>query len=228
MLRIAAIIALCFLAIPAQAATDGNTSQPLVYMLTRLIIDRKPAPATTPDAATPAPTEPMTQPQLLLDIEVRDAINFYRQDGWINLTSRPEGSGVLLAFQQLSQDPIVPAQNYAPLDILMIDAQGIITEIAPSLVLANLEYDIYPGKPVKAFLLLAGGSCAKFSIKPGDEVQYSLFKKPPPVITEGAPAPAPPPAEAETKLAPAPAPATGNALGNRRAPNAQPTPRPKN
>jgi uncharacterized membrane protein (UPF0127 family) len=195
------IASLLSLTIPAHATTDGSVAQPLVYSVSKIIIDRKVhlERADVKEATTTAIPQ-----QLMLDAEVKDALNFYRQDGWINLRAMREDHAVLLVFEQLSQDPILPASNYAPIDILMVDEQGKITEIAPSLILASLEQEIYPQKPVKAFILLAGGSTGRLAIKPGDEVIYSIFKKPPPIVSESSPdatAPTPEiPAKAITKI----------------------------
>lgn len=173
----------------AYATPDGSFTQPLVYSVGKLIIEKSSYPIKEEIAQTQDAGAQLRVPmQLMLDAEVKDALNFYRQDGWINLSAMREGHAVLLAFEQLSQDPILPASNYAPMDILMVDEQGKITEIAPSLILASLEKEIYPQKPVKAFVLMASGSTEKMGIKPGDEVVYSIFKKPPPVISESSPA----------------------------------------
>ncbi|MFO0389012.1 MAG: DUF192 domain-containing protein [Alphaproteobacteria bacterium] len=178
----------------AYATPDGGLTQPLVYSVSKLIIDKKSSSIKKEiDQTQDAGTQLHVPMQLILDVEVKDALNFYRQDGWINLSAMREGHAVLLAFEQLSQDPILPASNYAPMDILMVDEQGKITEIAPSLTLASLEQEIYPQKPVKAFVLMASGSTEKMGIKPGDEVVYSIFKKPPPVISESTPATVPTP-----------------------------------
>ncbi len=230
------IIGIC----PAHAELNLSSPQPVVYSFSKLFITRKTPPAApatdNPTAAQPVPA--MAQPPLIVEIQVRDAIHFYRQDGWFNMSQLPDGQGILLVFSDLVQDPIVTTSNYAPLDILMINTEGTITEIVPSLILANLQEDIYPQKPVLAFLLLAGGSCEKMGIRPGDEVKYSLFRKPPPVITETTPQAPPEPQEikpfpesaathigekppAESNNAPA-----ANTLKMRRAPTGQPAAKP--
>ncbi len=184
MLRQVLAILLCITSVEPALAEDSHSSeQPVVYAFTRLEVFRKTPVAAAASKADEKPQAALPTDPLYIEIQVRDAINFYRQDGWINLSRMPENRGTLLVFHDLVQDPIVRATNYAPMDVLMIDAEGTITEIAPSLVLADLEDDIYPQKPIRAFLLLAGGSCKTLGISPGDEIKYSLFKKPPPVLS---------------------------------------------
>lgn len=126
---------------------------------------------------------PWREEILTFDAEIRNATAFYNQQGWINLSPPPEQSGVLLLFAAPTVAPITPSQNYAPLDILLINKEGRILQIFPKMVLASLEESIYPADPLNAFLLLNGGSCEKFSIQPGDWVEYKAFKKPPPTLT---------------------------------------------
>ena len=96
-----------------------------------------------------------------------------------------------MAFGKPVIKPIVRSNQYAPVDILFIDKQGKITQIAPNILLSELEDDIYPSSPILAFLFLKGGACADLQINAGDQVQYSLFKKPPVILN----APGQPPAE---------------------------------
>lgn len=119
---------------------------------------------------------------LVFDTEIREAAGFYQQNGWFNLSAPAERQGVLLIFPAPSQTPIDRSANYAPLDILFIDAQGRILQIAPNIKLSELRETITPAAPVLAFLLLKGGSSQSYGIQPGDEVDYELFRKPPDVI----------------------------------------------
>lgn len=125
--------------------------------------------------------------QLLLNIEVRDGESLYKQNGWFNLSSYVDKAGVLMAFSTPDKHPITSLAQYAPVDILFIDKQGKILQIAPSISLSELDQEIYPESPILAFLFLKGGSCSELSINVGDEIQYSLFKKPPLILN------APPP-----------------------------------
>lgn len=120
---------------------------------------------------------------IAINVEIRNAKTLYGQSGWFNLNSLSAGNGVLLTFNTPTLAPLVRSAHYAPLDVLFIDARGKIIQIAPDIVLNQLETDIYPNEPVMAFLLLGGGSSKSLSILPGDEVEYKIFKKPPAVLT---------------------------------------------
>lgn len=121
--------------------------------------------------------------RIVFNIEVRDGRSLYNQKGWFNLSSYEERSGVLLAFTSPTLSPIVGSAQYAPVDILFIDRQGVVTEILPSIMLSELEQEIMPQSPVQAFLFLKSGTCEQLVIAPGDEVEFSLFKKPPTVLS---------------------------------------------
>lgn len=91
----------------------------------------------------------------------------------------------MMVFGEPTIQPIIPSAQYAPTDILFIDKQGKITQIVPNILLSELDQEIYPEKEILAFLFLKGGTCADLSINVGDDIQYSLFKKPPLIL--GAP-----------------------------------------
>jgi|GEM_PF-1989914 len=138
------------------------------------------------DTPTPAPTPPSIAPELPLafDTEIRDGMSLYQQNGWFNLSGYSEKTGVMMAFREPDIKPIVKSAQYAQVDILFIDKQGKITQIAPSIMLADLEQDITPSSPILAYLFLKGGTCAALSINVGDEVEYpALFKKPPVILS---------------------------------------------
>lgn len=179
----------------------ADESMPLLYSRAGIAIKREhPPQVELLPWQKPEDVPPATD--IILNVEVRDAANFYNQKGWFSLSAPADQSGVMLAFTEPTLAPITPSTQYAPLDILMIDRHGKIVQIAPNLVLSELSEDIYPKDPVQAFLLMAGGACAKYSINPGDTVEYKLFKKPPPMLivpdAAATPVPAEPPAPAAT------------------------------
>ena len=123
--------------------------------------------------------------KLVFEIEVRDGRSLYGQEGWFNLSSYDDNKGVLLAFGAPVLTPIIRSAQYAPVDILFIDREGVITQIVPKVQLAELEQQIMPQSPILAFLFLKSGMCEKLVINPGDVVDYEIFR-PSPVIL-GAP-----------------------------------------
>ncbi len=158
----------------------------------------------------PAPALPWQDvvkenPEVTLDVEVRDATTLTKQKGWFNLSSLSDKKGVMAVFATESLSPIGASSQYAKLDILLADREGKITQIIPNISLAELEQDIYPASPVLAYLFLKGGTCERLSIAPGDFLEHTLFKKPPTVLS--APAlpqmPAPMPKETKEPVKPA-------------------------
>jgi uncharacterized membrane protein (UPF0127 family) len=173
----------------------GENNSPIDYTRTNILIIRKslpktPKPISLPDkdniqpikAPEPEPV-PVPDPGIILDVEVRDAMSLYNQNGWFNLSSYSDKSGIMMAFGKPDIKPIIRSNQYAPVDILFIDKQGKIIQIVPNILLSELEEEIYPNSPILAFLFLKGGACADLLINAGDEVQYSLFKKPPVILS---------------------------------------------
>lgn len=178
---------------PANAQSNSQID----YVRTNIILRRKSMPGPKPAPAseqpmpwqhdesiirpTPEETE-QENPDIVLDVEIRDGMSLYNQSGWFNLTSYSEKQGVMMAFSKPDLKPIVRSTQYAPVDILFIDKQGTVTQIVPNILLSDLEDDIYPSAPILAFLFLKGGTCAYMNVNVGDEIQYSLFKKPPLIL----------------------------------------------
>ena len=174
----------------------GEQNKPILYTRANITLIRKtlPPPAPLPEPlpwqekiVRPEPEIPEKQPippypPLVLDVEIRDGMALYNQNGWFNLSSYSEKSGVMMAFSEPGVHPIIRSAQYARTDILFIDKQGKITQIAPSILLSELDQDIYPSAPVLAFLFMKGGTCEELAINVGDEIRYSLFKKPPVIL----------------------------------------------
>lgn len=176
------LIALCACWATASLADTAA----LLYTRTAIIIHRKQLPPPMPWLGADAPKE---NPGILFETEVRDAMTLYNQNGWYNLSSPQDRSGLMMMFAKPSIAPITHSAQYAPLDILLIDQEGKIIQIIPNINLSELDQDIMPEKPVLAFLFIRGGSCQRMSIHPGDIVEYKLFKRPPVVLSAPAATP---------------------------------------
>ncbi len=190
-----------------RTAAPSDPATAIDYVRTNIILLRKsmpkPKPMPSPEQPMPwlqdesiirpTPEEPVLEdPALVLDVEIRDGMSLYNLSGWFNLSSYSEKSGVMMVFARPDTKPIVPSTQYAPVDILFIDKQGTITQIAPSINLSEIDDNIYPTTPILAYLFLKGGTCASLHINVGDEIQYSLFKKSPLILNS--PPPKEPPA----------------------------------
>lgn len=168
---------------------------PLMYSRANIIVSRHNVPA-PPPPDLPWQTLPAPDPNIIFDVEIRDAAVLYNQQGWFELSSLSEKSGIMMVFSAPGIAPISRNSNYASLDILFVDAEGNIAQIIPSITLARLNQDIMPAVPVRAFLFLKGGTCAATGIAPGDVVQHSIFVPPPTILgTAGIRAPSPAPAQ---------------------------------
>jgi uncharacterized membrane protein (UPF0127 family) len=167
--------------IPCRNAHAEGT---FTYTRTNMVIMRE---SMQSDALPPLPWQEETaspdSPGVIFDIEIRDGQSLYSQKGWYNLSGPSEKSGVMLMFDHPGIVPIINSAQYAPLDILMVDSQGIIAQIVPNLMMAALEQEILPSSPIKAFLFLKGGACELMNIQPGDRVLYKGFKQPPTVLS---------------------------------------------
>jgi hypothetical protein len=81
---------------------------------------------------------------------------------------------MLLVYEPPVVASVWMKNTHLSLDILFIDAQGIITAIVPQTVPESLT-PISSQKPVRAVLEIKGGSAARNGIQPGDRVIHPLF-----------------------------------------------------
>lgn len=182
MIRHTIILCLLLVALPMPAWAEGVGG--VMYSRANLTITRK----NIPVPAEPLPWEEEQEklpenPILTFDIEVRDALAFYRQQGLFSMNDVQENKGVFMIFPGPTPAPIRHQPQYAPIDIVLINQEGVIVQIIPNIVLAELDQDINPPTPILALLLLRGGTCADRFINPGDMVDYPIFKRPPTVRT---------------------------------------------
>lgn len=85
----------------------------------------------------------------------------------------------LLATRRATQHRIEPANVYAPVDMIAIDAQGVILRIWPNIILANLSGPILLPNESFAVLYLAGNRSGQLGITPHDRIENELFIAPP-------------------------------------------------
>lgn len=162
------------LAFPVHA-NDAATATPVLYSRGEIKI----LPASKNTGLMPwQPAQGVT-----IRVDIRNASLAAIDDGWFNFITLGDGQGLLVTYDS----PVVPevayANQYQPFDILLLNTQGIITQIFPSLVLAELEDTIVADEPAIAILYLKGGACETLGIVPGDRVQHAMFKLPPKVLT---------------------------------------------
>jgi uncharacterized membrane protein (UPF0127 family) len=83
-------------------------------------------------------------------------------------------SGMLFDFKTPSMASMWMKNTLIPLDMLFIDAQGRIVNIAERTVPGSLD-PVGAAAPVRAVLELSGGTAARLGIRPGDRVLFPIF-----------------------------------------------------
>lgn len=85
--------------------------------------------------------------------------------------------GMLFDWGGMSTAAMWMKNTLIPLDMLFIDADGTILDIAENTTPGSLDV-ITAGVPVRAVLELAGGTTGRLGIKVGDRVRHPLFTAP--------------------------------------------------
>ena len=88
-------------------------------------------------------------------------------------TLAPE-AGMLFDFQHPSPVSMWMKNTFIPLDMLFIDAQGRIINIAERTVPGSLD-PVGAAAPARAVLELNGGTASRLDIRPGDRVLFPIF-----------------------------------------------------
>ena len=82
--------------------------------------------------------------------------------------------GMLFDFGSTRRISMWMKETYIPLDMLFIDAAGVVTFIAERTTPLSLDYITAP-QPVRAVLELNGGTASRYGIAVGDRVIHRLF-----------------------------------------------------
>jgi len=98
-----------------------------------------------------------------------------KKKGLMNRRHLKESNGMLFVWREPQVMHMWMKDTRIPLDMLFIDAQGIIVHIAPNRRPQSTESTTYE-KPVLAVLELPGGTTKKLMIKLGDLVMHPIFE----------------------------------------------------
>jgi uncharacterized membrane protein (UPF0127 family) len=128
------------------------------------------------------PANPKDLP-LRFDTEIRSSESAANSPGWYNYATMGDRKAAMVVYPEPATLTIDHGNDFAPSDILFIDAYGVIEQILPSIVTADLQEPVVSTAPMKAILYLQAGNCAKLGIAPGDQISYSAFIKRPVIIT---------------------------------------------
>jgi uncharacterized protein len=83
-------------------------------------------------------------------------------------------AGMLFDFKQATMATMWMHNTLIPLDMLFVDQQGRIVNIAQRAV-PESDQTIAAVAPVRAVIELNGGTAERLGIKPGDRVRYAIF-----------------------------------------------------
>ncbi len=149
---------------------------PVVFQRDSIVIHPKLAPIEVVEEGAEPTMEAILPPRgpLELNVEIRpqDALRLE----WIHtLNTLSDTNGVLIVLEEAIQVPLQSLQVFTPLDVIVIDANGIVSQLIPNVVLAQLNQEIVAQRPTKAFLYLKAGSIALQSLEPGDRVEHPYF-----------------------------------------------------
>jgi uncharacterized protein len=112
------------------------------------------------------------------EFQVEMAVNpEQRGQGLMFREDLAEDRGMLFDFGKIQQASMWMRNTYVPLDMLFIDADGRITQIAVD-VQPLSDAVIASRKPVRAVLELRAGVTAKLGIEPGDRLVHPMFGQP--------------------------------------------------
>lgn len=100
-----------------------------------------------------------------------------RRQGLMFREDLAEDRGMLFDFGSMERASMWMRNTYVPLDMLFIDADGRITQIATDTQPLS-DAMIASREPVRAVLELRAGVTAKLGIEPGDRVLHPLFARP--------------------------------------------------
>lgn len=117
---------------------------------------------------------PPTREAFDIKVEIRpqDALRLE----WIHtLNKLGEDEGVMIVLNEAMQLPLMPLQVFTPVDVVVADARGLVSQLIPNVVLATLNEDIVANRPTRAFIYLRAGSIDAYGILPNDRIDHPYF-----------------------------------------------------
>ncbi len=159
---------------------DAVNSQ-IVFSRTTLTIRAAPTPGTANKQNAQHDTT-NNHAKITMTVEMRP-ISFFADPGLYLAKPLSPSDAYLIPLP--AEDPlhmIRPSNLLTPVDVVVIDKQGVINQIFPSLLLSELQLPITLPDNSAAILYLAQGSTQLLDIKPGYIVEHELFTPPPKVI----------------------------------------------
>lgn len=98
------------------------------------------------------------------------------------LNNLGDDDGVMISFSVPSLVAIPTMKVYKAVDVLFISDDGIVLQILPDIIPAEINRDIEASDPVRAFLYLRAGEAKRRDIRPRDVVSHTAFNTKPLII----------------------------------------------
>ena len=114
-------------------------------------------------------------------VDVRPT-NFLEQRDFMSIQPFKDNEGMLLVIDPPEAKQLKSNNLLGKVDILFVDVNGSITQIAPDISLADLDQPLQSEKTIHGILFLKAGTAKEDDIVPGDKVENSLFKSQPIIL----------------------------------------------
>ncbi len=163
-------------------------ASPFIFQQTQITITALgPKPGTVARAPAteagkqPAPVQPIApQPrQFTLRAQLRPADALQQRD-LFSVDPFAHTQAHLFVFEKPTLTAFQAPHIQKAVDLLAVNANGIIQEIVPQAIPATLDPEKYAvEEPVRALILLPAGSVDANGLRPGDHVANAIFSRPP-------------------------------------------------
>ena len=160
-------------------SASAYANAPVVFQRDVITIIPKPAAVEVfegdgaPAEAEEAPLAPREPVDVNVEIRPQDALRLE----WIHtLNTLPEDKGVMIVLEEAMPLPLMPLQVFTPVDVIVLDTQGLVSQLIPNVVLAGLSQEIVASRPTKAFLYMKAGTIEVYALEPNDRVEHPYFR----------------------------------------------------
>jgi len=117
------------------------------------------------------------------DVEVRP-LGFLAQHDFLAHQPFTDKGGMLILIDPPQRIALTSTNLLAKVDVLFVTEDGLITQIAPDVLLPGLQEPIDTENPIHAFIFLKAGMAKASDIEPGDHVESTVFKTHPVLLEE--------------------------------------------
>lgn len=172
------------LALLVAATVSVTAGAQVIFQRERLLISPPPVTRISvaegeEEKAQVPPESPRPAQEFLVEVRSEEALNL---EYIHTLNDLGENSGVMIGFAIPSIVSLPNMKVYSAVDVLFVDEDGVIVQILPDIVPAEINRDIAASTPVSAFLYLKAGESKRRDIRPRDIVTHGLFSAKPVIL----------------------------------------------